>query len=398
MTSTGTPNLLETVLVLLLLFAVFRGWRQGALAQLTAFAGLALGLLAGFWAAPRVAGAIVDGPGAALLTLGLLLVAGAIGQGVGIAVGLRLRRGADRVGVGPVDRVVGIGVGVVITLLVVWLLAGALVQGPSAAVAQQIRGSAVVGALERSLPAPPDVVGRVAAQLDRQGFPQVFADLGGGVTAVPVPETADEPVRAAAAAGQPSTVMVRGVGCGGRIGSGSGFAARPGVVVTNAHVVAGFERLSVQDAAGTHPAVVIGVDPGLDLAVLAVPGTGAPPIAWADTPPARGTEGAVLGFPGGRTDLVVEPATVRARLDAVGRDIYGEDPVRREVLILSSSVERGNSGGPFVTADGRVGGVVFAGDAAGGDTAYALTADQVRPLVEDAVARNQEAPVGACRP
>ncbi|PVZ10024.1 MarP family serine protease [Actinomycetospora cinnamomea] len=398
MNSTGAPNLLDAVLVLLLFLAVFRGWRQGALSQLTAFAGLALGLLAGMWLAPRVADAIVDGPGAALLTLGLLLVAGLVGQGVGIAVGLRLRRGADRVGVGPVDRVAGIGVGVAITLFVVWLLAGALVQGPSAAISQQIRGSAVVDVLDRALPSPPDVVGSVAAHLDRQGFPQVFADLGGGVTAAPVPETADASVRAAAAAGQPSTVMVRGVGCGGRIGTGSGFVTRPGVVVTNAHVVAGFERLTVQDTDGTHPAVAIGVDPDLDLAVLAVPDTEAPPIAWADTALSRGTEGAVLGFPGGRTDLVVEPATVRTRIDAVGRDIYGEDQVRREVLVLASSVERGNSGGPFVTADGRVGGVVFAGDAAGGDTAYALTPDEVRPVVEDAVARDEEAPVGACRP
>jgi S1-C subfamily serine protease len=70
--------------------------------------------------------------------------------------------------------------------------------------------------------------------------------------------------------------------------------------------------------------------------------------------------------------------------------------VRREILALSASVERGDSGGPFVTSEGLVGGVVFAGDP-GGNTGYALTAGEARPVVEDAIDRNQEVGVGACR-
>jgi S1-C subfamily serine protease len=85
-----------------------------------------------------------------------------------------------------------------------------------------------------------------------------------------------------------------------------------------------------------------------------------------------------------------------ADLDAIGRDIYGDSRVRREIIALSASVERGDSGGPFVTSDGLVGGVVFAGDPSGG-TAYALTVDEVRPAVEEAIRRNQEVGVGACR-
>jgi S1-C subfamily serine protease len=94
--------------------------------------------------------------------------------------------------------------------------------------------------------------------------------------------------------------------------------------------------------------------------------------------------------------MVVRPATVQGRLDAVGRDIYGGSRVRREILALSASVERGDSGGPFVTSEGLVGGVVFAGDPAG-NTGYALTAKEARPVVEDAIDRNQEVGVGACR-
>jgi S1-C subfamily serine protease len=393
------PNLLDAVLVLVLGYVSIRGWRQGALSQIAAFGGFGLGLLAGVWVAPRIAGLLVDepGPGLALLTLGILLVAALIGQAIGFAVGLRLRGTAQRIGVGTVDRGAGVAVGAAGLVFAVWLLSSLLSQGPVPALAQQIRGSQAVQAIGAVLPPVPDAVGRISAYLDDQGFPQVFTGPGrGGIAAPPVPATADEAVRAAATAGQPSTVQISTAGCGGVLGAGSGFVAQSGFVVTNAHVVAGFDQLSVRDAAGEHNAVAIHVDPALDLAVLAAPGVQAPAIGWSVAAVTTGTEGATLGFPGGQSEMVVRPATVQARLDAVGRDIYGGSRVRREILALSVPVESGDSGGPFVTSEGLVGGVVFAGDP-GGPTGYALTAREARPVVADAIDRNQEVGVGACR-
>jgi S1-C subfamily serine protease len=271
-----------------------------------------------------------------------------------------------------------------------------LAQGPVPAIAQQIRGSQVVQALDRQLPAPPAIVGRIAAFLDDHGFPQVFAFPGGATTAPPVPATAEAAVRAAAASGQPSTVQVLASGCEATISAGSGFVVQPGFVVTNAHVVAGYGRIVVRDAEGDHSAVPIAFDPELDIAVLAAPDVTARPIPWVDAPAIRGTEGATLGFPGGQTEMVVQPATVRASLDAIGRDIYGQNTVRRGVLALSADVEQGDSGGPFVTSDGRVAGVVFAADPQGG-VGYALTAAEVQPLVEHAISDDQQVAVGACR-
>jgi S1-C subfamily serine protease len=112
---------------------------------------------------------------------------------------------------------------------------------------------------------------------------------------------------------------------------------------------------------------------------------------------ARRTEGATLGFPGGQRQLVVRPATVQGRLDAVGRDIYGSEQARREILVLTAPVQQGDSGGPFVTGDGRVGGVVFAGDPGGQPIGYALTAEEVRPEVDAAIAQNRQVAVGECR-
>jgi S1-C subfamily serine protease len=395
----GAPNLLDAVLVLLFVFALVRGWRQGAVLQVAAFAGLALGLFAGVWAAPAITGlfATEPGPGTAFLTLAVLLVAVLIGLTVAAGLGRRLHRSVHGAGVGRMDRAAGVGVGGVGFLLVVWLLASMLAQGPIPSLAQQVRGSTIVRGLDGALPPAPDVLGRIAALLDDQGFPQVFAGPGRGITAPPVPATAEEAVRAAATAGQPSTVQVRALGCGATVGFGSGFVTQPGFVVTNAHVIAGFEQLRVRDAAGEHAAVAIHFDPVLDIAVLAAPQVAAPAIGWTDTAATRGTEGATLGFPGGQPEMVVRPATVRGRIDAIGRDIYGQATARREILALAAPVQRGDSGGPFVTSEGLVGGVVFAGDPGDGATGYALTAEQVRPSIERAIAAAQQVSVGACR-
>jgi S1-C subfamily serine protease len=391
-------NLLDLALLTALAFALFRGFRQGALSQVSAFGGAAAGLLAGAFGAPAIASAFLGQPGPtmALLTMGLLLVFILLGQGIGFAIGLRLRRAAERAGVGAFDRGVGVLVGGIGLVVVVWLLGSVLGQGPVPAVAQQVRESRVVTAIDETLPPAPDVFARVAGYLDQQGFPQVFSGLDSGITAPPVPPTSDAAVQAAAAAGQPSTVQVQATGCGG-ISSGSGFVTRPGIVVSNAHVVAGGEDVVVRDTAGEHRAAVIHFDAQLDLAVLAVPGLEAPAIGWATTPAEREVEGATLGFPGGRRDMVVKPATVRSRGEAVGRDIYGRGLAPREVLTLTAGVQRGDSGGPFVTSDGLVGGVVFAANAAEPGIGYALTAERVRPDVEAAAARNTAVATGSCR-
>ena len=149
--------MLDAVLALLFVFALVRGWRQGAVLQVAAFTGLALALLAGVWAAPGITGLFVTepGPGAAFLTLAVLLVAALIGLTVAAGLGRRLHRAVHGAGVGRMDRAAGVGVGGVGFLLVVWLVSSMLAQGPIAALAQQVRGSAIVRGLDGALPLPP---------------------------------------------------------------------------------------------------------------------------------------------------------------------------------------------------------------------------------------------------
>lgn len=391
-------TLLDVVLAVALLAVAVRGARRGALAQLGAFAGTALGLVVGAAVAPRLAGRVVgeEGTTLGLVVLGLLLVAILLGQTLGFAVGGRLRTVARSAGAGSADRAAGVGVGVAALLLVVWLLGSALVQGPVPALAAEIRDSRIVDAVGRTLPPAPDLFSRVGSYLQSQQFPQVFSGLGADAVAPPVAPPADAAVAAAQAAGQHSTVQVLGTGCGG-ISAGSGFVTRSGVVVTNAHVVAGSTAVEVRDATGTTPAQVLLFDPALDLAVLGAPQLQAPPLGFRGTPAGRGDEGATLGYPGGAVAQVARPAAVRERRQAVGRDIYGRGQVDRDVLTLDAGVAQGDSGGPFVTADGLVAGVVFAASAGQPGVGFALTAADVAPLVEQAVAQGAAVATGECR-
>jgi S1-C subfamily serine protease len=191
-------------------------------------------------------------------------------------------------------------------------------------------------------------------------------------------------------------VQVEASGCNS-VSFGSGFVTQPGVVVTNAHVVAGGQDVRVRSGNGTEGARIVLFDPRLDLAVLTVPGLKAPPLPWSSEPTGRGLTGATLGFPGGRKNLTVKPAAVRRRVQAVGRDIYGRETVTRDVLILADEVKRGDSGGPFVTGDGEVAGVVFAAAVSESSTGYALASESVRDVVADAVRSPTDVGTGACR-
>jgi S1-C subfamily serine protease len=310
---------------------------------------------------------------------------------------MRLRSAAAEAGAGNLDAVAGIAVAAVGLILTVWLLAAPLSNGPSPALASTLQRSRLVALIEATLPEPPDVIARVGTYLDHQGFPEVVSGVRPPeATIPPAPTPRGSTVNAAQRAARRSVVQVESRGCNA-ISFGSGFVTRRGFVVTNAHVVAGGEAVAVNSVRGVDEAEVVVFDPGLDLAVLSVPGLDAPALPWRREPAGRGTTGATLGFPGGEREMVTKPAAVRQRIRAVGRDIYGAEPVTRDVLILADEVTRGDSGGPFVTGQGKVAGVVFAAAVSERNTGYALTVSAVREMVVDGIRRDRPVGTGACR-
>src|SRR5581483_1287999 len=154
-------------------------------------------------------------------------------------------------------------------------------------------------------------------------------------------------------------VRLLGTACGLGV-EGSGWVAAPGVVVTNAHVVAGESDTTVQvgGAGANLPAQALVFDPHDDIAVLRVPGLSVPPLALASNP-AAGTAVAILGYPEDGP-FRAEPGRIGDTEDVNTQDAYGNGPVTRSITALRGLVRPGNSGGPLVDAQGRVDATVFA--------------------------------------
>ena len=387
-------NLLDAVIILLVGVSVVTGFRRGALLQVVTYSGLIVGLLAGALLAPRVARLVEDPFAQAAAAMLTLLFLAAVGDAIGFLIGRRVWAVARRSRLDPIDSGAGSVVAGTAALLTVWFLAFNLVQGPFPALSRQIRSSAVITGIDAVLPRPPSLLAQVRTFLDRFDFPEVFAGLPPAPVG-PVEEPSRAEAQRAFDAADQSTVRIVGEACG-RISEGSGFVAEGGMVVTNAHVVSGVSALEVQvQDGGSFDATTVLFDPQLDVAVLRPSGAVAQPLRLDPSTLDRGAEGAVLGYPGGG-DLTGDRAAVRRTIPAVGRDIYGQDVVRRDVYELQAAVRPGNSGGPFVTTDGAVGGVVFAASTTDEGVGYALTAEEVQPRIEDAQGRTAPAGTGPC--
>jgi S1-C subfamily serine protease len=387
-------NLLDLIIIVVLVLAGLNGYRRGVALQLVIYAGLILGLFVGAIVAPRFAGLAHSPVGSAVVALIALLAFAAIGDAVGWFVGVQIRAIARQSALGTLDSVAGSIFAVLAILVAVWFLGYNLANGPSPALASEIRGSAIVRGLDRSLPRPPALLAQVRQFLNRFGFPEVFAGVP-PAPAGPVTGPTRGQVAAVARRAEESTVRIVGRACDA-IQEGSGFVVAENYVVTNAHVVAGVRSPQVQEQnGGSESATTVLFDSRVDIAVLRVGATPGPPLPLDPSDEGRGTQGAVLGYPGGGS-LTFGPAAVRRELDAEGRDIYGRSVTTRDVYELQARVRPGNSGGPFVLLNGEVGGVVFAASTTDGRLGYALTSKQVAPLIRSAIGRTQPVSTDGC--
>jgi S1-C subfamily serine protease len=192
------------------------------------------------------------------------------------------------------------------------------------------------------------------------------------------------------------TSKVIAAGCGGGAEAGSAWPLAPGYFVTNAHVVAGASAVEVDaESGGRHAARVVLFDPNTDLAVLYTPGFALRPLLLLNSVPARGTDGAVIGYPGGNAEQVV-PAAVSGVESARGYNIYGDTLVTREIEVLAAQVIPGNSGGPIVNDSGQIIGVVFAASTNIPNVGYALTIPQVYPDLQAGRHRTTAVSTQAC--
>ncbi len=363
------------IIGLVLLLALF-GWAQGFVAGLLAFLGFAVGALLGTRIAPLVLSDGNHSPYAPVFALMGALLVGAI-FAVGFeGLGARVRR---RFGDAPaftaVDGVLGAALTAAVGLGIVWILGALAVSGGSPDLRREVRDSKVLQQLNTILP-PSGPLLNALARFDP--FPRIN---GPEVRVAPPSEgiTADPQIEAA----KGSVVKILGTACGLGV-EGSGWVAGPGLVVTNAHVVAGEEdtRVLVRGEGPSLRAQAVAFDSTNDIAVLRVDGLEADPLPIASGA-RRNTEAAVLGFPrNGPYD--VRAARVGETRRVVTQDAYGQGPVTRSIVSLRGLVRSGNSGGPLVDGDGRVVGTVFAATTSGPRGGYAVPNAVVRDALRGA--------------
>jgi S1-C subfamily serine protease len=388
-------NLIDLLVLLLLGLAIAGGFRRGAALQLVTYAGLFLGLLLGAVLAPKVAGLAKSQTLQAVLALGTFLAIAGIGDALGFLVGRRVWAAARASRLSRVDSVAGSVVAVVAVLMATWLIGLNLASGPFPAVSKEIQKSVFVRGLDKLLPPPPSLLTQVRQFLNRFGFPEVFSGLPPPPAGPVEGPTKGETARAAAGA-LDSTVKIVGQACNA-IQEGSGFVAADGLIVTNAHVVAGVHDPAIQqqDQSGSVSATTVLFDPDLDIAVLRVSSNPGPVLHLLAGEAERGAKGAILGYPqnGG---LTVKPAAVRSVINVKGPNIYGSKDVRRRVYDLQAEVRPGNSGGPFVLVDGDVAGVVFSASTTNDNVGYALRSQDVLIRVQRAQGRTDAVDTGDC--
>jgi S1-C subfamily serine protease len=178
---------------------------------------------------------------------------------------------------------------------------------------------------------------------------------------------------------------------------GSGFPVQQGLVVTNAHVVAGSRRHEVVTKEGVRaPATVVYFDPNHDLALLSAPDLGVGPLRLASAPAQRGQKAVVLGYPGGGPQAFIG-ATIVLRTQPEAPDIYARPQgARRDIYVLHAQVRKGVSGGPVVDLRGRPLGVVFAASTVEHTEGYALTNAEVRRALDRNDGNRRPVAVGGC--
>jgi S1-C subfamily serine protease len=390
-------NWIDLVLLVSIGLALWSGLARGALLQVFSWGGFFAGLLLGSIIAPPIVNAINpdDVTTKAFLGLGVFLGIAFLFEALVAALGLAVRKRITRIGARKVDQILGGIIGVFFALIGAWFLGSTLKRGPSPTLARAVKDSTILRAIDEVFPRPPAILAEVGRFLDQSGFPDVFAQLNPslapGVEPPPASLASDKEILAAAE----GTYKIESVGCGGVV-DGSGFPLDSRHVITAAHVVAGTSNHRVIDPqGGSIRGVVVFINTDIDIAVIRVASSPDHILEMTTQPAQRREDGAAIGYPGGGKRRI-SPARVRARTEAVGRDIYNRKLVSREVYVLSAKVIQGNSGGPLVDDDGVVRGMIFAASADDANEAYALTATEIDRAYDAAKNRTRAVATGSC--
>ncbi|MGB4800116.1 MAG: MarP family serine protease [Candidatus Saccharimonadales bacterium] len=378
--------------VSLLIVAALRGFQIGLLRQVFSTIGFLLGLYPGVLLSSFIMSHLSD-TSRSLVGLVVVLAICLFCMSAGERLALRLKIAIRTRAVHMIDSVGGSVMSMLTLLVGLWLAASLFSLAPPSGFQAQLKNSAILSSILRKLPPIGSSLSTLAKFIDPSQSPQVFIGREPSPDANrTLPNPHDFAVMLSRV--QPSVVKIEGLGCGGIV-DGSGFVYAKEFVATNAHVIAGVGSPKVRSGSVTYNTTVQLFDPENDLAALRVPGLPAPALALHTAPLQPDAPVFALGYPGGGS-LATNPAVVLETFHALGQDIYGVNRTNREVYSLQTTVVRGNSGGPIVTPDGTVAGVVFATSTTYNNVGYALTVRQITSSLMSANHQTQAVPTGEC--
>jgi S1-C subfamily serine protease len=345
------------------------GYRQGLIVGALTLIGFGLGAFAGSRLGPLLLSQGSESPYAPLCAALGALLAGALAAVAveSFALGLREKL-IKRPSLHRADGAGGAALIAAVALGIAWVFGAVALHAPSTErLRADVQDSFILSNLNKVLPP----TGPVLNALDRvDPAPSVLGPTA--PVSPPSTEIASDPdvLRAGR-----SVVRVLSTACGLGI-EGSGWSVAPGLIVTNAHVIAGADDTTVttQDGAELDATPVYYASHD-DLAVLRV-GAEIPALPISARRPV-GSAAAVLGYPE-NGPYALSPARLGETRETVSEDSYGRGPVDRAITALGGTVRSGNSGGPLVDPAGRAIGIVFATTTSGSPGGFAIPAELVR--------------------
>lgn len=362
-------TILDWVILAIIGIYFLTGLRQGLFVTFGTFLGFIVGALGALYLTPWAINQ-VSSRWYLLVGLGTVLACLVLGQTIGMTAGSFIRRASDRTPLRGLERLAGGLLNMFLSALAIVTIV-LLVRPlgiPTVTVATS-ESQVISWLLEHTPPTAQEKVTELKGQLvQAAGLPEISHLL------YPEQEAPTRPLETdALETASQSVVQVVGSadGCN-YVSEGSGFAVDGGLVVTNAHVVAGVSTPSLlgrngQAATGR----VVYFDAEQDVAIISAPDLAVAPLSIQDAEVAAGTTVAFMGYPGGG------PFTSRsATVQGLGytqtiNASTGQTNPSRLVYQLAAQVQQGNSGGPVLTEDGQVMAMIFA-KSTQGQTGYAI--------------------------
>lgn len=391
-------NWVDLLVVLLALLAGVSGARNGMVTATFAFAGVFAGAVVGLKVTPLLLERLEGDAAKVGFGVAIMVLLVGFGEALGMWAGRELRDRIVSRKLTGADNVLGALLQGVAVFVVAWLVALPFTSASALpGLASAISRSSVLGTVNSMMPtAVKQLPEQLREMLGVTGFPEALAPFSRTpVAEIPPPDPAmarSDVVRDV----RPSVVKVRGraPACG-RALEGSGFVVAPHRVMTNAHVVAGTDEVSIEVGRGSFAAEVVLYDPKEDIAVLSVPALDAEAMDFIETPASSGDSVVALGYPldGPYT---ASAGRVRERIDLRGPNIYDANTVVRDVYTVRAKVQSGNSGGPLINPSGDVVGMVFGAAVDDPNTGFVLTARQVADEVAAAPTLARPVPTGRC--